>query len=64
LELDKLQPEIETFFQESAEKGAWSSNAKEITAAWLKQGLQPRSITRDMKWGTKIPLPGYDGKVM
>jgi methionyl-tRNA synthetase len=63
-ELDKLQPEIEAFFQESAAKGEWSSNAKEITAAWLKQGLQPRSITRDMKWGTKIPLPGYDDKVM
>ncbi|PGG97138.1 hypothetical protein AJ80_09732 [Polytolypa hystricis UAMH7299] len=29
----------------------------------LKEGLQPRSITRDMKWGTEVPLPGYEDKV-
>ena len=62
--LDKLQPEIDRWFQESAEKGGWSSNAKHITAAWLKQGLEARSITRDMKWGTPVPLPGYEEKVI
>lgn len=64
LELDKLQSEVDTFFQESASKGAWSSNGKEITSAWLKEGLKPRSITRDMKWGTEVPLPGYENKVI
>ncbi|PVH93681.1 methionyl-tRNA synthetase [Periconia macrospinosa] len=64
LELDKLQPQIETFFQESVSKGAWSNNGKHITSAWLKDGLQPRSITRDMKWGTPVPLPGYEEKVI
>jgi methionyl-tRNA synthetase len=64
LELDKLQPEIELFFQQSATKGAWSNNGKEITSAWLKEGLKPRSITRDMKWGTPVPLPGYEDKVI
>lgn len=64
LELDKLRPEIELFFQQSATKGAWSNNGKEITSAWLKEGLKPRSITRDMKWGTPVPLPGYEDKVI
>lgn len=64
LRLDKLQPEIDSWYQESADKGAWSSNAKQITAAWLRQGLEARSITRDMKWGTPVPLPGYDDKVI
>jgi len=64
LELDKLQPEVETFFQESAVAGVWSANGKSITAGWLKGGLQPRSITRDMKWGTAVPLPGYEEKVI
>lgn len=64
LELDTLQPEIESFFQHSAADGAWSSNGKEITSAWLKEGLKPRSITRDMKWGTSVPLPGYEDKVI
>ncbi|KAI9841004.1 MAG: hypothetical protein M1837_001079 [Sclerophora amabilis] len=64
LELDKLQPEIDTFFKESATNGAWSNNGKDITSAWLKEGLKPRSITRDMKWGTEVPLPGYEDKVI
>ncbi|KAK3988880.1 putative cytosolic methionyl-tRNA synthetase [Cladorrhinum sp. PSN332] len=66
LELDKLQPEVEAFFQESSVKGAWSSNGVSITAAWLKEGLQPRSITRDIKWGTPVPssLEGYEEKVI
>ncbi|KAK4188328.1 methionyl-tRNA synthetase [Podospora australis] len=66
LELDQLQPEVEAFFRESAAKGAWSSNGVSITAAWLKEGLQPRSITRDLKWGTPVPssLEGYEDKVI
>jgi methionyl-tRNA synthetase len=64
LELDKLQSEIEAFFEESSTKGVWTSNGKVITVAWLKEGLKPRSITRDMKWGTPVPLPGYDDKVI
>jgi methionyl-tRNA synthetase len=66
LELDKLQPEIESFFENSSSTGAWSSNGIEITSAWLKKGLKPQSITRDLKWGTKVPpaLPGYENKVI
>ena len=64
LELDKLQPEIEPFFLQSAKEGGWSNNGKEITSAWLKEGLKPRSITRDIKWGTPVPLPGYNDKVI
>ncbi|KAH8703497.1 methionyl-tRNA synthetase [Talaromyces proteolyticus] len=63
-ELDKLQPEIESFFRESSVNGTWSSNGKVITASWLKEGLKPRSITRDMKWGTPVPLPEYKDKVI
>ncbi|KAI9681342.1 MAG: hypothetical protein M1817_002625 [Caeruleum heppii] len=64
LELDKLQPEIDTFFQKSSVNGAWTNNGKDITSAWLKEGLRPRSITRDMKWGTQVPLSGYEDKVI
>ncbi|KAJ5097205.1 hypothetical protein N7456_007926 [Penicillium angulare] len=64
LELDKLQSEIESWFQHSSAHGEWSNNGKEITAAWLKDGLKPRSITRDIKWGTPVPLPGYEDKVI
>ena len=64
LELDKLQPQVQDFFQESSTSGEWSNNGKAITSAWLKEGLEPRSITRDMKWGTKVPRLGYEDKVI
>lgn len=64
LELDKLQPDVEAFFRASAQNGKWSSNSKVITSSWLKEGLQPRSITRDIKWGTAVPRPDYTDKVI
>lgn len=62
--LDKLQPAVEKWSKESHEKGHWSENGINITNAWLKEGLKPRGITRDLKWGTAVPLPGYEDKVM
>ena len=56
IRLDKLQDSIQTWFTEASERGAWSSNGKIITDSWLRQGLRDRGITRDLKWGTPIPL--------
>ncbi|KAL9098361.1 MAG: hypothetical protein Q9163_005968 [Psora crenata] len=56
LKLDKLQPAIEEWFTEACEKGAWSKNGRLITESWLKDGLRERSITRDLTWGTPVPV--------
>lgn len=56
LQLDKLQSRIEAWFQSACKKGSWSRNGKIITESWLKQGLKDRGITRDLTWGTPIPL--------
>lgn len=56
LQLDKLQPNIEEWFRLASKKGSWSKNGKIITDSWLKQGLKDRGITRDLTWGTPIPL--------
>ncbi|KAI9815004.1 MAG: putative methionine--tRNA ligase, cytoplasmic protein rar1 [Pycnora praestabilis] len=64
LRLDKLQPAVEAWSIESSEKGAWSKNGRIITESWLKEGLKDRGITRDLKWGTPVPLPGYENKVL
>ena len=64
LELDKLQPAIEEWSRKSAEEGLWSRNGRIITESWLKEGLRKRCITRDLSWGTPVPLEGYDKKVL
>ena len=56
LKLDKLQPRIEEWFEKASKNGAWSRNGSVITESWLRQGLRDRGITRDLKWGTPIPL--------
>ena len=32
--------------------------------SWIDNGLQPRSITRDLNWGVKVPIEGAEGKVL
>jgi methionyl-tRNA synthetase len=64
LRLDKAQPAIEEWFAKSSVEGGWPQNGISITRSWLDKGLEPRSITRDLKWGTPIPLPGYEKKVL
>lgn len=45
---------------------AWKKHVVGQCLSWLddKEGLQPRSITRDLDWGIKVPLEGADGKVL
>ncbi|KAG1073317.1 hypothetical protein G6F41_002728 [Rhizopus arrhizus] len=63
LDLSKLQPVIEERFKKSSTEGGWSANGINITQSWLKEGLKPRCITRDLKWGVPVPLEGYEDKV-
>lgn len=62
--LDKLSPEISKWFEKSSQEGKWSGNAISITKSWLDRGLEGRSITRDLKWGVPVPLPGFESKVI
>ncbi|MBL4667875.1 MAG: methionine--tRNA ligase, partial [Flavobacteriales bacterium] len=32
--------------------------------SWIDNGLLPRSITRDLDWGIKVPVKGGEGKVL
>ncbi|MFQ5892549.1 MAG: methionine--tRNA ligase, partial [Candidatus Methanofastidiosia archaeon] len=42
---------------------SWSQNAKTFSLSWLKEGLEPRCITRDLEWGVRVPLKGWEHKV-
>jgi methionyl-tRNA synthetase len=41
-----------------------SSNAKNFSLNWIKEGLKPRAVTRDVEWGIAAPFPGAEGKTI
>lgn len=45
-------------------KSDWKPNVINYCKGWFKAGLRDRAITRDLDWGVKVPLEGYDGKVI
>jgi len=63
-ELDKLQNEVETFVREAIDAGQWSRSSEDINLACLKEGLKAMNITRDLQWGTPVPLPNYESKIL
>eukprot|EP01116_Phalansterium_solitarium_P021852 TRINITY_DN6985_c0_g1_i2.p1 TRINITY_DN6985_c0_g1~~TRINITY_DN6985_c0_g1_i2.p1 ORF type:complete len:745 (+),score=126.72 TRINITY_DN6985_c0_g1_i2:114-2348(+) len=63
IDLPKISDRLGQWVDEASEKGQWSSNALQVTKAWLKEGLKPRCITRDLRWGTPVPLEKYKNKV-
>jgi methionyl-tRNA synthetase len=39
-------------------------NARNFSLNLLKEGLKPRALTRDNKWGIPAPFPGAEGKTI
>jgi methionyl-tRNA synthetase len=46
----------------NADKGHWRKNVRNFALGITEQGLQDRSITRDITWGVPIPIEGYETK--
>ena len=61
LPLDKYQGWLEKWLIEG-KKGQWKSNVYGQCSSWLKEGLQPRAMTRDLDWGVDVPLKEAEGK--
>ncbi len=61
LPLDKYQPWLEKWLLEG-KKDKWKSNVYGQCSSWLKSGLQPRAMTRDLDWGVDVPLKEAAGK--
>lgn len=60
LPLDKYQPWLEQWID--TKEGDWKVNVFGQCKSWLKSGLQPRSMTRDLDWGIDVPLEEAKGK--
>lgn len=61
IDLPKIEPELKRWMEINSKN--WSANAKQIAEGWIKDGLKPRCITRDLKWGVPVPVDGYQSKV-
>jgi methionyl-tRNA synthetase len=61
LPLDAMQPQVQAYVNSHPE---WKTNVAGQCQSWLKEGLKPRAMTRDLDWGIQVPLPDTDGKVL
>ena len=42
----------------------WKNQVVGQCMSWIKAGLQPRAITRDLDWGVSVPVQDGEGKVL
>ncbi len=61
LNLPKLEQRLGEWIK--TKEPFWPDVAYTIAQKWLKEGLQERCITRDLKWGFPVNKPGYEDKV-
>jgi methionyl-tRNA synthetase len=60
LRLSAYNDKLKVWLSEGKEH--WRRNVLNFSRGAVEQGLRDRAITRDIEWGIKIPLPGYDQK--
>ncbi|MEM4577111.1 MAG: methionine--tRNA ligase [Candidatus Nezhaarchaeales archaeon] len=58
-------PKLETKLKDFIDKMPFlTENARNASLSLLKEGLKPRSVTRDNKWGIPAPFPGAEDKTI
>lgn len=63
LQLDHLSGKIRAYLESHQD---WKPNVYGQCMSWLNEaeGLQARSMTRDLDWGVQVPLEDAEGKVL
>src|SRR3989344_6348733 len=56
LDLTKLQPQLATWIEKNDH---WPENVRTLALGWIHEGLKPRCITRNLKWGVRVPIEKY-----
>ena len=59
LDLPKLSIKLKKWIDEIK---TWRKQVKSVAIAWIKKGLKPRDITRELNWGISLPFKGYEEK--
>jgi methionyl-tRNA synthetase len=60
-DLPKLSKDVESFLNSNKQL---PNNAKNFSYKWLEEGLQPRAVTRDNKWGIPSPFLASEKKTI
>ncbi len=47
-----------------ASNDRFPESVRNFSIGWIGEGLRPRSITRDNRWGIPAPFPGAEGKTI
>jgi len=61
IDLSKFSEELSEYIKNNEQ---FPSNAKNFSLNWIKEGLKPRAVTRDVEWGISAPFPGAEGKTI
>jgi methionyl-tRNA synthetase len=57
-------PKLSDYISDYLSRAELSPNVINFCRGWIKEGLRPRSITRDSEWGIKAPFPGAEMKTI
>jgi methionyl-tRNA synthetase len=61
IDLSKLSDQLSQYIRDNRQLPA---NAKNFSLNWIKEGLKPRAVTRDVEWGIPAPFPRAEGKTI
>jgi len=61
IDLSKLADPLSEYIKGNQQLPA---NVKSFSLNWIKEGLKPRAVTRDVNWGIPAPFKGAEGKTI
>ncbi|HUN66221.1 MAG TPA: methionine--tRNA ligase [Bacteroidota bacterium] len=62
--LGAYQARLEEYIRKADADEGWKENVLNYCRGWFKEGLQDRAVTRDLPWGVRVPLAGFEDKVL
>jgi len=62
--LGTYQGKLQAYIDRADKRDGWKENVLQYCGSWFKEGLQDRAVTRDLAWGVKVPLKGFEQKVL
>lgn len=60
-DLSKFSEKLQDYVSNNQQ---FPANARNFSLNWIKEGLKPRAVTRDVKWGIPAPFPGAEEKTI